>query len=205
VIPVVKDTCEQAVTTSSNQSQRPLRADARRNRERILSGARAVFAESGSEAQIDDVARRAGVGVGTVYRHYPTKEALLVELVREKFRFFAAEAQDALERDGEPFEVLADLMRSNAEALASDAGTQQVLAGAGEHIWTQAAAEQNELLELTSRLIERARRAGTIRADATATDIGMLMCGVSATMAHPAPGFDWRRHLDLLIDMLRLG
>jgi AcrR family transcriptional regulator len=138
-----------------------------------------------------------------VYRHYPTTEALLVELVREKFKRFALEARDALDSDGEPFAVLADLMRSNAEALAGDAGTQQVLAGAGEHIWTQAAPEQQELLELTAQLIDRARRAGTIRADATATDIGMLMCGVSATMAHPASGFDWRRHLELLIDMLR--
>jgi AcrR family transcriptional regulator len=191
------------VTTSPNQTERPLRSDARRNRERILTGARAVFAECGSEAQMDDVARRAGVGVGTVYRHYPTKEALLAELVREKFRFFAAEARDALTRDGEPFEILANLMRSNAEALERDAGTQQVLAGAGEHIWIHAAAEQNELLDLTSQLISRARRAGTIRLDATATDVGMLMCGLSATMAHSAPGFDWRRHLDLLIDMLR--
>jgi AcrR family transcriptional regulator len=203
VIPVVKDPCEKTVTTSSEQSERPLRSDARRNRERILTGARAVFAEYGGEAQMDDVARRAGVGVGTVYRHYPTKEALLVELVREKFRRFSAEARDALEREGEPFEVLVDLMRSNAEALARDTGTQQVIAGAGEQIWTQAAAEQSELLELTSRLIDRAQRAGTIRADATATDIGMIMCGVSATMGHPTSGFDWRRHLDLLIDALR--
>jgi AcrR family transcriptional regulator len=203
VIPFVKDPCEKTVTTSSDQSERPLRSDARRNRERILSGARAVFAESGGEAQMDDVARRAGVGVGTVYRHYPTKEALLVELVREKFTLFAAEARAALERDGEPFEVLTDLMRSNAEALERDAGTQQVLAGAGEQIWTQAAAEQTELLDLTSQLIDRARRAGTIRADATAADIGMLMCGLSATMAHHAPGFDWRRYLDLVVDMLR--
>ena len=191
------------MTTSPSQSERPLRSDARRNRERILACARAVFAEYGSEAQMDDVARRAGVGVGTVYRHYPTKEALLVELVREKFRRFTAEARDALDRDDEPFQVLADLLRANAEALADDAGTQQVLAGAGEHIWTGAAAEQAELLQITSQLIDRARDAGTIRADAAATDIGMLMCGVSATMAHPASGFDWRRHLDLLIDALR--
>ncbi len=203
MIPFVKNPCEDSVTTTPNQSERPLRSDARRNRERILSGARAVFAECGSEAQMDDVARRAGVGVGTVYRHYPTKEALLVALVREKFKLFAAEARDALERDGEPFEVLADLMRSNAEKLGRDAGTQQVLAGAGEHIWTHAAAEQAELLDLTSQLIDRARSAGTIRADATATDIGMVMCGVSATMAHPASGFDWRRHLELSIEMLR--
>jgi AcrR family transcriptional regulator len=203
VIPLVKDPCEKTVTTSPNQSERPLRSDARRNRERILTGARAVFAEYGSEAQMDDVARQAGVGVGTVYRHYPTKEALVVELVREKLKRFAGQAREALDREGEPFEVLADLLRSNAEALARDAGTQQVIAGADEHIWTQAAAEQNELLELTSQLIDRARSAGTIRPDATAIDIGMLMCGVSATMAHTASGFDWRRHLDLLIDMLR--
>ena len=203
MIPFVKDPCEQIVTTTPSQTDRPLRADARRNRERILSGARAVFAECGSEAQMDDVAHRAGVGVGTVYRHYPTKEALLVELVREKFKRFAAAARDALERDGEPFEVLVEVMRANAEALARDAGTQQVLAGAGEHIWSHAAAEQTELLELTSRLIDRAVRAGSIRPDVTANDIGMLMCGLSATMAHPAAGFDWRRHLELLIDMLR--
>ena len=69
--------------------ERPLRADARRNRERILESARAVFAECGAEAQIDDVASRAGVGVGTVYRHFPTKEALMVELVRQKFRMMS--------------------------------------------------------------------------------------------------------------------
>jgi AcrR family transcriptional regulator len=203
VIPVVKVTGESLVTDILSHEDRPLRADARRNRERILQSAREVFAESGAEAQIDDVARRAGVGVGTVYRHYPTKEALLTELVRQKFQRFAAAASEALTRSGEPFDVLAELMRANADELDRDAATQQAMSGIGEQVWAAATPELEVLLGLTGELIDRAKRAGTIRADIVPTDIGMLMCGLSATMAHPAPGFDWHRHLDLLTDMLR--
>jgi AcrR family transcriptional regulator len=191
------------MTDILSHDDRPLRADARRNRERILQSAREVFAESGAEAQIDDVARRAGVGVGTVYRHYPTKEALLTELVRQKFQRFSVAAREALIRPGEPFEVLADLMRSNAAELARDAATQQAMSGVGEQIWAAANAELEELLTLTGELIERAKAAGTIRADVVPTDIGMAMCGVSAVMAHTAPGFNWERHLSLVIDALR--
>jgi AcrR family transcriptional regulator len=185
------------------ETVRPLRADARRNRERILESARLVFSEYGADAQIDDVAQRACVGVGTVYRHFPTKEALMVELVRQKFQLFAATVRDALDQDGEPFAVFADVLRRNAEAAAADATMQHALAGVGEHIWKQAQAEQEELSLLTEQLIARARSAGTIRADIGATDVAMLMCGVSATMGHNAPGFDWHRHLELVIDMLR--
>jgi AcrR family transcriptional regulator len=191
------------VTDTAIDTGRPLRADARRNRERILESARAVFAEYGAEAQIDDVARQAGVGVGTVYRHFPTKEALLVELLREKFRLFSARAREALEQGGEPFAVVEDLLRRNAETMASDAAVQQALAGAGPHIWMQADAEQQELLRITGELIARARRAGTIRQDVAANDIAMLMCGLCSTMGRRVPGFDWRRHLDLVVDVLR--
>jgi AcrR family transcriptional regulator len=194
---------EDLVAETLSNTERPLRADARRNRERILESARAVFAEYGAEAQMDDVARQAGVGVGTVYRHFPTKEALLVELVREKFRLFAARGREALERDGEPFATIEDLLRRNAETMASDAAVQQTLAWAGEHIWMQAEAEQKELLDVTGELIARARRARTIRPDLTPADIAMLMCGLCSTMGHHSPGFDWSRHLDLVIDMLR--
>jgi AcrR family transcriptional regulator len=190
------------VTDALIDTERPLRADARRNRERILESARAVFAECGADAQIDDVARKAGVGVGTVYRHFPTKEALLVELLREKFRLFGARAREALEQDGEPFAVLEDLLRRNAATAATDAAVQHALAGAGEHIWMHAEAEQQELLAVTAELIARARRAGSIREDLEANDIAMLMCGVCSTMGRK-PGFDWRRHLDLVVDMLR--
>src|SRR5687768_10426070 len=74
-------------------TERPLRADARRNRERVLEGARAVFAEHGRDAQMDDVAKRAGVGVGTVYRHFPTKEALVSALALSLFEQVLASAR----------------------------------------------------------------------------------------------------------------
>jgi AcrR family transcriptional regulator len=192
------------VTISTQiETGRPLRADARRNHERILEAAREVFADCGVDAQMDDIARRACVGVGTVYRHFPTKEALLVELVRQKFRVFAAGARTALERDGEPFEVFADMLRRNADVCARDAAMQHALSGVGEHIWAQAQAEYEQLNALTTELIARAQRAGAMRPDVLATDIAMLMCGVSSTMTHNAPGFDWHRHLELVIDMLR--
>jgi AcrR family transcriptional regulator len=190
-------------TEHGSENERPLRADARRNRERILQSARAVFAECGIDAQMDDVASRAGVGVGTVYRHFPTKDALMVELVRQRFRLFAAGAREALASDGEPFAVLADMLRRNGDELARDAGMQQVLVGAGNHIWAQAQTELDELNTLTADLIARAEQAGTMRSDVRATDIGMLMCGLCATMTQNRPGFDWRRHLELSIDTLR--
>ena len=182
---------------------RPLRRDAARNRQRILKAASEVFTELGLEVSLDEVARHAGVGVGTVYRHFSTKEALLGELVRQKFRIFTANAREALQRDGEPFAVFAGLLRRNAEVCARDAAIQHALTGFGDYISLHAEAELSELYGPTAELIERAQRAGSMRPDVTVGDIPMLMCGVSATMAQRGPGFDWHRHLELVIDMLR--
>ncbi len=170
---------------------------------RILDALATLITRWGyGKTTVDDIAREAGVGVGTVYRHFPNKEALLVALMREKFRLFAARGREALALDGEPFELLAELLRRNAETAAGDAGVQHALAGVGESIWLQAAAEQDDLMAVTEQLLVRARRAGTIRPDIGPLDIGMLMCGVCSTMGEK-PGFDWRRHLELSIDMLR--
>ncbi len=163
-----------------------------------------MFAEFGAEAQMDDVAQQAGVGVGTVYRHFPTKEALIAEIVRQKFRIFAENARAALEREGEPFAVFADLLRTNAEVCARDAGIQEALTGFGQSVWVYAQAELEELYIPTAELIARAQRAGTMRPDVTVDDIPMLMCGVSATMPHSTAGFDWHRHLEFVIDSLRV-
>ncbi len=197
-------TVPQVETHAPVETDRRLRADARRNRARIIDSAREVFAESGADAQIDDVARRAGVGVGTVYRHFPTKEALIAEIVREKFRVMAVNACEALERDGEPFAVFADLLRTNAELCARDAGVQEAITDYGESVWVYAQDELQELYVPTAELIARAQRARTMRADVTVDDIPMLMCGVSATMPHSGAGFDWHRHLEFVIDALRV-
>src|ERR1700736_2909314 len=205
MIPVVKPAGGKRAVTStvSEETERQLRADARRNRERILASARAAFAESGADAQIDDVARHAGVGVGTVYRHFPTKQALLTELFRQTFRLFTGRAREALEAGGEPFALIEGLLRRIAETAAGDAGVQYALASSAGQAGTEAPAEQGELIAVIAELTGRARRAGTIRPGIEATDIAMLICGVVRAMG-PRPGFDWRRHLDLLIDALRV-
>src|ERR1700720_1721306 len=204
MIPLVKPAeGKRAVTsTVSEETERPVPADARRNRERILASARAAFAESGADAQIDDVARHAGVGVGTVYRHFPTKQALLAELVRQTFRLFTGWAREALEAGGEPFALIEGLLRRIAETAAGDAGVQYALASSDGQAGTEAPAEQDELIAVIAELTGRARRAGTIRPGIEATDIAMLICGVVSAMG-PRPGFDWRRHLDLVTGALR--
>src|ERR1035437_11196215 len=105
-------------------TDRPMRADARRNHARILGAARELFASEDPDVQMDDVARRAGVGVGTVYRHFPDKEALMGELVRERFGVFDERLRVALaDESAEPFDALADALRSNAASVAEDSAT----------------------------------------------------------------------------------
>jgi len=107
--------------------EKPLRADARRNREKVLAAARAVFSEQGVDAQMDDVARRADVGVGTVYRHFPTKEALLNALSDELFAVVAVYTRNLLTLD-DPWEAFTRAMWFGAEKTAGDRAFAEILA-----------------------------------------------------------------------------
>jgi AcrR family transcriptional regulator len=180
---------------------RPVRADKARNRERVLQAAREAFGVHGIDTAMDDVAARAGVGVGTVYRHFPTKEALMGELVRQKFELITANAREGLAQEGEPFEVFAGVLRRSCEETAKDAAAQHALMGAGDEVWEHAEATRAELHVVIQELIVRAQAAGTMRQDFGADDMPMLMCGVSASMAHG--GWEWARHLEIVLDGLR--
>lgn len=181
---------------------RPERADKARNRARILAAASVAFAERGVEAQMDDIAARAGLGVGTLYRHFATKEALMVALLDRKFEQILEVARRGIERqDGEPFEVLAQVLREGAEVTAADVAAQDALMRVRDVVWPEVSATQSELLAATQVLVDRAQAAGTMRSDVSADDISMIMCGLSATMS--AGVWDWRRHLELALDGLR--
>jgi AcrR family transcriptional regulator len=179
--------------------ERPLRADARRNRARILEAARYACAEHGASVQMDDVARGAGVGVGTVYRHFPTKDALIAALVAEKFRISTQNLREALEIE-DPWEAFAEGLRRNAEVMAADVALREALTRLGP---AAGHSEQGraELEALAGRLIARAQEAGALRRDVSVADIGALMSGLGSSMGRA--DVDWRRHLDILLDGLR--
>jgi AcrR family transcriptional regulator len=178
--------------------QRTLRADARRNRERIMSAGRELFAREGPEAQMDEIAAHAGVGIGTVYRHFPTKEALLTEMVRVRFQEFAAIATLA-EDTADPRDALETVMRRSAEAVEGDIGFQLAMMGSNQLEWEGIEEQKAVLAAVLSRIIRRAVSAGVVRDDFTFEDFGMVMCGITSTMYYRPGSADWRRHLAIIL------
>jgi AcrR family transcriptional regulator len=185
---------------SAPTADRPQRADARRNRERILEAAREVFAESGLDAQMEDLARSAGVGVGTVYRHFPTKEALVGALVDDYFASLDAEARAALEVQ-DPWDAFAGFMWRAAELLGANRALSQVTADGqmGE------GARRHGLDRSIGELIAHGQRAGVLRDDVGPQDVPMIMCSLGRVQMLGAggPGDAWRRHLAIMLDGLR--
>jgi AcrR family transcriptional regulator len=178
------------------------RADARRNRERVLSTARAQFAANGLDAQIDDIARAAEVGVGTVYRHFPTKEALLEALAADRFTRLAEWAREALQApDG--WDGLCDFLRRSAELGANDRLLSEAMAE--RDAFQGAQREKDELMEATAALVERAEATGKLRPDIGAQDIAMLMCGLGRATGPGAfdHAMSWERYLEIIIAGLR--
>lgn len=183
-------------------SDRKLRVDAARNRERILEAAAAVFADRGLDASLDEVAHRAGVGVGTVYRRFPNKEALADALFQKKIEDMVALAQEAA---GYPdaWQGFVHFIRQALEWQVRNRGFRQLLLqrDLGCH---QVGAARDAITPLLDQIIGRAQAAGKLRADVVANDVPMLvtMIGAVADYVGCSDPLLWERYLTLILDGL---
>ena len=183
----------------TSTSTRPRRADAARNRERILSAASELFAERGLDASMPELAERAGVGVGTVYRAFPDKEHVLSAVMAERFRWLAAEVE-AASGAADPWAAFTDVVWKAAALHAKDRAFHQCLPQALD--LPEVSAARRRTLDAFRRLIVRAQDAGAMREDVVAEDIPMLLAGVGVARS-TGRGVSWERHLALVIDGLR--
>lgn len=177
--------------------ERPLRADAKRNRERILSAAREVFGAAGVDGQMETIAREAGVGIGTLYRNFPTKQDLYVAIARDWVANQVRDAEAALTK-ADPVAAYESFIINWAHNMAQFAGLRQVMAQLSvEHYCP---AEEAKLDERLGILLERAAQSGRVRTDVKADDLRAMLCGLSATIAS---GGDWQRCAEFMLAGLR--
>jgi AcrR family transcriptional regulator len=185
------------------QAQRPLRRDAERNRQRILRAAAEVFSQRGLDATLDDVARHAGVGVGTVYRRFPDKQALIAELFTGRIDELAAAAERASQA-ADPWAGLTWFLEHAAETMSGDLGLRQMMQLA-TYAKDQVGYARERMRPVIDRLVTRAQAAGQLRGDFSATDVPVIafMLASAAEYGAPAQPGMWRRYLTLITDSLR--
>jgi AcrR family transcriptional regulator len=183
--------------------KRPLRADAVRNRARIMAAAAEIFAERGLDVTLDDIAARAGLGVGTVYRRFVDREALIEALFDERMRASTVRMRRALDSP-DAWQGLIDCILSTCEELARDRGMRQIMLS-GVHGQAEAARCRGELHDIGVQLVDRAKAEGSLRQDFQPTDVPMLflMVGSVADFAGASDPDVWRRYLNVLIAGMR--
>jgi AcrR family transcriptional regulator len=188
----------------STGNVKPLRSDARRNRERIVASARTLFAKAGTDVSVEDITRHAGVGMGTLYRHFATKEELLDAVLEETFEEIVGLANAALVTT-DAWAGFSGFLEGSLALHAENRGLKDVL-GTRQHGLERARAMRARLRPLLRRLIERAQAQGTLRADFAFADLPLVFWTTGRVIeltAGVAPDF-WRRHLALMLDGLRV-
>ncbi|MEU6515991.1 helix-turn-helix domain-containing protein [Streptomyces sp. NPDC046978] len=187
----------------TNPAPRPMRSDAVRTRKLLVDAAAEAFAERGTEVSVSQIAERAGIGKGTVFRHFPAKGDLLAAIVTEKLYALAATGERLTEAE-DPARALNEFMSAAIELQMQDRAFCEVVHGvAPDH--PEVRNSQETLSAVTDALTVRARRHGAIREDITGQDITLLMSGIYQT-ASPLQATQphlWRRYLHLVLDGMR--
>jgi AcrR family transcriptional regulator len=193
---------------TSTDLGRPLRADAERNRRRILAAAAEVFAKRGLDAGLDEIARHAGVGTGTVYRRFPDKALLIDALFESRIDDLLELTVSGLAMD-DAWTGLVFFLERSIEMQQADRGLKEVLFGGASGVSAQISAQfsvrVNRLIPAITALVDRAKAAGQLRTDVTVTDLAVvqfMLHGVGAFTATVEPEL-WRRQFALLLDGLR--
>ncbi|MFJ8076867.1 TetR/AcrR family transcriptional regulator [Streptomyces sp. NPDC096176] len=184
-------------------SARPLRADAERNRQRIIAAAQHVFAQRGLDVTLDDIANHAGVGVGTVYRRFANREELVEAIFDTEIQRITDRAEEALTHQ-DPWDGLVHFFTTASQDFADDRGLREVLL-IGTHGKDRVAAARERLSPAIAAVIERAQRHGALRDDIEVTDFPLIqmMLGTATQLSQAvSPGL-WERYLTLILDGLR--
>jgi AcrR family transcriptional regulator len=183
----------------STAAVRPLRRDAERNRRRILEAAAQAFAERGLAITMDDIAEYAEVGVGTVYRRFPNKQALIEALFEERMAELVAIAEDALAAD-DPWEGIVTFMERAQALQAQNRALKELMLDTPQGC-ERVAGVRGRLVPLTEQLVARAHASGQLRPDVDQSDLKLIqtMLGTAADVEPDA----WRRMLGILLDGLR--
>ncbi len=194
---------ETGVSTNAATAKRPLRRDAEANRRLLLKAADEVFAESGFEVTMDQIAARAGVGVGTAYRRFANKDEILGALFADRIATLVAVVKRALEQE-DPWLGIIEFLEGTINAQARDRGLRELALNSTRG--REYAAEARRLLQpMTQELVARAQRAGSLRPGIETTDLVIVQLMLSTVSGAPgdAEVALWRRFLPLVIDGLR--
>jgi AcrR family transcriptional regulator len=181
---------------------RSLRADAARNRARVLDVAYRAFAEQGLSVPIDEIARRAGVGAGTVYRHFPTKRELYQAVVEARFTWLIERAELLLDV-GDPGAAFFAYFSALVTEGATDKGLADALAGLGFDVEHLAPGAERRFKEVLGRLLSRAQDAGVVRPDVDVADVKTLLVGCHTMNRHRDDPAAARRLTGVIRDGLR--
>ncbi len=194
-----KETMNPATVTDTDSAPpRGQRSDARRNRERVIAAARELLARDGLDAQMDDIARAAGVGVGTVYRHFATKDELVEALAFDRFERLREVAEAAL-AISDPLAGFEHMIHAAAAIQTADRSLSEVLTSQAD-LMTRAA-EAVGMEDLTRQVVERAKADGSLRKDVRWEDVPMFMCALAGTFNGPFAAPD--RYVKVILDGLR--
>jgi AcrR family transcriptional regulator len=189
-------------TSDPTRAERPLRRDAERNRQRILTAAADAFAAGGLAVTMDEIARRAGVGVGTVYRRFPDKELLIEALFEARIDELVVLAEAARD-EPDPFAGLVRFFETFLAVQAADRGLKDVVLGTARGAG-RAARARDRIGPIVDELLARALDAGDLRGDVTASDLALIqfMLGAVIDFTHDVAPETWRRVLAIVLDGL---